>query len=747
VFSSLRTAHEYVPDSFYKELGNTISDMTEQEKYKYIEEKVFEYRVYNILAWAIPYDFYGVLNDPRASEYIELFQARNYSVTPGEAWEIEQYRAFYTEAFDEFMAVQGYPAFLDNITHQAAAMLRMTMFVKPGTFEYRNTERTPGAYEPLKGTELEYFPSAGVNQVVKNYIADVMLILLTITAVIKLFNEEKRKGTLRLSLSMKNGRYALFINKAIAVFVFAVIITIAFVSAGLIIAELKYGLGNLHRPIQSVSGFIGANISVSVMQYLIIFTLTKILALFLIAIITILFCVLFGNAVLIYGGVAAIMGLTLPLYTQIPLTSWLAVFGRLNPIAFIEVNGIYENYYNFNLFSYPFNIIFLSLTFMLVLIAMLFIISMFLFPKRSGYNELPQLNFSDKLSVSSNLFLHESYKILISNKALLLIAVLVIIQYNSFASFKAYFDMDDFYFKRYINEIGGEVGSHTHEYIEKEQARFDKVFEEQMKLNLAYLSGDIDEFQYNAVNSMLIRELANMSAFSRLKARVDYIQNENPDAYLIYDTGYNKLVAAHDYRKDLELSLLLAVFLVLIIAPVFAADNEKGAVRIVASTKNGRLKNLFLRLIIVEGIAITATIVCFVPHVINILNEYGTEGINSPAQSVFALTWLGIDVSIKSYLFIVFAIRLLAAIVMAAFVTSVSILSKNNAESILISTTVIVLPIIISLIYAGGSPGISFTPLLGGNAVLRGSIINIIAVVSVCIIFYIKAARKVINNR
>jgi len=61
---------------------------------------------------------------------------------------------------------------------------------------------------------------------------------------------------------------------------------------GASIANMKFGLEDLSRNIQTVNGFMSSNLNISVGQYLLIFTLTKILAFFIIAAATILLCLM-----------------------------------------------------------------------------------------------------------------------------------------------------------------------------------------------------------------------------------------------------------------------------------------------------------------------------------------------------------------------------------------------------------------------------------------------------------------------
>jgi hypothetical protein len=744
IFQVFDAADEVVPDSMYKRLNTELAGMTMAEKHDYLEEKTFEYGVYEMLAWAMD-DYRGLLNDPRASKYIENFQKQGYGLT--QSWELYLYMKMYSGELSECEAVLDYPEYIKSIGANAEQSLKMSFFVKPGTFEYKNIERTLRAYERLSNLQPQYSPSQGINQLLNSYIADIMSVLLTITAVLKLFGEERRKGITLLTASMKNGRRVLFINKSLAVFAFAAMVTILFLSAGAAVSGLKYGLGDLSRQIQSVRGFINSTFDISVWQYLALFAVTKLLTLFLVAGAAILLCVVLRNTVMVYGALGAIIGVEFLLYTRITLTSYLAVLGRINPIAFIEVNGIYRSYYNFNIFGEPVNIIGLSLAAMLFALIAVFAAALLFSPKYGGERELPKLMLGKRLNISANLFGHEAYKILIGNKAAVLLAVLAVIAYNNYTGFNEFYTAEELYYHNYMSRLSGVETDRAADFIAEEQLRFDKINEDKQELMRAFSAGEIGETQYNAVNAALTQEEAGINAFYRLKARVDYLQSNGINTKMYYDTGYNKLIAADGYGKDMETSILLAVFLILAVATVFSADNEKGAVKIISTAKNGRGKTLFARLAIVWTVSAVICALAWLPYTVNVFKEYGVAGIDETARSLSGLSGFALDVSVKGYLVALFAVRLLAVLTAAAVIAAVSVFSDNNAASILVCAVFLLIPLLISGLFAPESVGVGFTPLMGGNAVLRGGAVNAIAVVvmggAVCAV----AVRKIVRNR
>ena len=154
------------------------------------------------------------------------------------------------ELRDEAANIAGYSDYLASIDSQAKSMIRISIFADPNTFNYLATD---------------------------NSFTDILCGFIVLFAVLTVMLSDREQGMSGLLFSLKRGRGYLLFSKltALAVTVFAAVLLIY--TENLIIAGNIYGLGDLSRPIQSLSGFIGCNLKINVIQYLILYIFFKLL--------------------------------------------------------------------------------------------------------------------------------------------------------------------------------------------------------------------------------------------------------------------------------------------------------------------------------------------------------------------------------------------------------------------------------------------------------------------------------------
>src|SRR5690625_1318233 len=149
---------------------------------------------------------------------------------------------------------------------------------------------------------------------------------------------------------------------------------------------------------------------------------------------------------------------------------------------------------------------------------------------------------------------HESYKILVVNKVLLILMAFIMLQFTFYQPEKERFvDINDVYYKRYMLQLEGENSPSKEEFLVEEQQRFDELNDE---IFILIQSGDSN-------NPMEINELydllAPQEAFYQVVEHAEYLRNLEEEDHLkgwfLYDAGYQKLTAGDDNTRDLQLAL------------------------------------------------------------------------------------------------------------------------------------------------------------------------------------------------
>lgn len=114
-----------------------------------------------------------------------------------------------------------------------------------------------------------------------------------------------------------------------------------------------YGLGDLSRPIQSLGGFIGCNLKISVLEYLLLYVIFKFAAVFTIGAVLSLIAVNTKNTVSFYGISAVILAIEGLTFSLIHPLSKFSIFRYINLISFTRGNDIFCNFKNINFWGYP----------------------------------------------------------------------------------------------------------------------------------------------------------------------------------------------------------------------------------------------------------------------------------------------------------------------------------------------------------------------------------------------------------
>lgn len=96
----------------------------------------------------------------------------------------------------DYMA--SYPDYIAGMEDQAEQMRRASIFNKPGTFSYRNVQKTPEDFRKNRGLTLKFGISAGLEALSRFFLTDVLVLFLMLLFAVRLFREEREKGLLPL---------------------------------------------------------------------------------------------------------------------------------------------------------------------------------------------------------------------------------------------------------------------------------------------------------------------------------------------------------------------------------------------------------------------------------------------------------------------------------------------------------------------------------------------------------------------
>ena len=718
-----RQASEYpfISDQNLAAVYRDISKLdTTQEKLEYLAEKYYEFSIYFNLSLAdmdggaSGLDYSG----RRLPEYIGRFESGDYSMYSDNIY-IEYY--LYQGIYDEVSAAAGYGEFLERLETNAESMIKSSLLAKPDSFAYQNIIRTPPAYEHLKGITPSVDIPYGIERATDNKAGDLIAVLLVLMAVFVLFLDEKESGAFMLTRTLKNGRGVLLRGKIAALFIWCAALAAAILTSGLLLMSVKFGLGDLTRQLQSVNLFTGSILNVPVMSYLFIYAAVKAAAYFIFALIAVLICVLAKNSAAVYMAAGAVIAAQILPYAFISPLSEYGVFKFLNIAAFTQPNEILQNYFNINAFGRPLNIITASAVTAAALITVL-IISLLLASSNqaaAAWDSSAVSDFLSKFSIKRihvGVLRHEVYKTFIFNRALLILLLLAAVQFYAYNGYRGYTSQEELYYKNYVERAGGAVTQETWDFIDGEQARFDEIGQSLLLIAEMYENGELSADDYRAAGFTLQQMLSGRKGFEMFRDRAEYVRDIH-GGQIVYDKGFNTLFGVDSYDDDMSQALLIIIFIVLIVSPVFASEKENGMVNIIKPTPKGL--TWLARFCVSFAAAVIALALVNLPFIINTLSYHGAAGNSAVVQSLPAFSEFPLPVSVRVYMALLLVTRILGAAAVTLLVLLISRYSNKKTIALLISLAVLAIPAAAYFIGVEFFAKIGVNSLLGGNAFLR----------------------------
>lgn len=598
-------------------------------------------------------------------------------------WDKEEALIFYVK--DEIEESLTYGEYLESIDESADILASMPIFADKDSFDYKNIMKTKDEFRHLERRPLDPQPSKGILTAVRFGFTDIFAFILILFFLIVLISREKELEQIALFRTSEKGGMALACSKMAAV-VFSDIIAVFLLYGGSMLSGyLLYGFGDLNRDIQSVYGFFGSNLDITVGQFLIYFLLLKLLACFAFSALGFFLFSLFSKGIFNIAAMIVIMAAEGILYFFIEPSSIFALFRQINIFAAADCGNLLGKYLNINLFGEPIFSLPVSIAVAAVMTVVFSVLGITVFcVRRQAAARGLRLNLP--FGKHTRLFSHELHKTFIGGKALLLIAGLVIFTAFTYNPIKAsYGGISDYIYVRYVNQLKGEVTDEKLEYIEAE-------------LEKAYM--DTTETGSDRI-----------SALEKLRSHALYVREK--DGLLFNDKGY-ALLTGENKQSDRYTACFMAILITIIAGYIYSEEYKTGAFRILRATQNGTVKTFLYKLLSAALASFFLTAILNGTQIYNTLSAYGTEYIFAPAHSMERLEAVG-AMPIFWYLALLELGRFAALVLQSAVLFFISSRVKSYSLTIIGGITVFAVPPIIAAAGFGFMDYFLLNPFLIGN--------------------------------
>lgn len=728
---SNRGSDSNVPLSAYGNYQNDLRKLSNEERLSFIKEYYEEIKGVELVENVKQYESWQTERGNNLAKTIKASNSKVYYKSLS-LWEsgnylrytdsIRQEILFAQELYEEAYKLEHYEDFLKEIENQGDILSGISIFSSDYSdgFSSKNIQKTSADYKDMHGTPITYDVSRGVISATSSYFSDLLtLLFLFIFASILIF-EEKQKRLFALTIITPRGKLPSIAAKIFSLIVNTAVVTLLIFGSNLLFFHFTTGLGDLGRNLQSIGEFMGSTMKLTVGGYLVLFLLTKWLVCFMIGLLVLLVSVLVRHNSIAYLVCSAVLLISYALYAFIPVNSQLTFLKYINLFGLFRVQSMYGVYLNLNLFGNAASLFSVSISIVIFLIIVLFAASTISFihirNMDSGFSPVKKF-LSGKSSLcyspSNSLVRHETYKILIMNKAFIFLFLYAMLIFYQMFSDSVYLSPDENYYRTYMTHLQGEVTGKKIDYLNTERARFDKIHEKLAEINSLLESGEITKTQAETMSGSLERELTTESVFERVWQQYEYLQMQ-PKGQFVYDTGYLSLFDTGGVRS---ISNLFGICIILILCcyGVFSMEYTSGAWKLIRTTSCGKRDTVNRKIRIGVLIAFTAFLINMLPTLITVGKVYGFSSLSAPITSMQAYVGLPSFISIFGFIVILYLLKLAACLSMALIIMGLSQICKHGIYSMLLSALILAVPIVLTLMGLSWCGYISLIPLFSAG--------------------------------
>ncbi|MFR3482199.1 MAG: hypothetical protein ACLTXL_01020 [Clostridia bacterium] len=134
-----------------------------------------------------------------------------------------------------------------------------------------------------------------------------------------------------------------------------------------------------------------------------------------------------------------------------------------------------------------------------------------------------------KRRISTHIWYHEGYKILIANKAIWIVLAFVLLQFYHYSTYRRPTIWTTPIFES-MRSREGLTPQEARAFAQEEEARFEKIYRDIDQLMQRHASNELTEMQYTAALASFQSKLASENAFSTLMQRLEYLAHTAPMA-------------------------------------------------------------------------------------------------------------------------------------------------------------------------------------------------------------------------
>ncbi len=289
----------------------------------------------------------------------------------------------------------------------------------------------------------------------------------------------------------------------------------------------------------------------------------------------------------------------------------------------------------------------------------------------------------------SGIFASELYKVLISSRIFIILAVLlltkVLITANRFEYQNSYHDA---IYREYMTDLEGPLDEKKAERISSIRRELYEVILKKDAMESSYKSGEISADEYSDYLSEYHYSVDRANVFSEISEHTNYIvemEENGVRAEFVYDTGWKKLLSS-------ETDIMLYIAVLLISAYIFTSEYKSQSssgsfASILRTTRYGRERTFAAKIAVALLSALVFAVVSVGIELVFASREYELAGAFAPIASIEEYSSIELPISILGFCAAASVIRCIAAVFLALITVAISVRIRRVVP--LLSVTVL----------------------------------------------------------
>lgn len=664
---------ETIPLAAYHAFDKRLKAMSEQEKEKYVKDYYERVKglclveqIQNMQAVKseqVMREMKQLLSENKSSyqSYYPEWKEGNYLTY---CTTLDEEEVFAEDIYQRFQKVNQYETYLDEVCERAENQSEISIFAnskadghREGKDSFNRTTafQTADQYEKLRGTVISFYSYEWINRVLNSRATELLWLLMLFLVVWQMFYEEKKKGLFLVMRTMPGGRTKLCIAKLAALVVNTTLVSLLLYSSVALYYSIRLGIPRADASIQSVAVCQSCPYRITVGQYVCLLFFVRILALLAFAHLLFLVENLAGHVFWMFlTGVGSLVG-SMALYYLVSAVSKRNWLHFSNYYSWFHVEDMLIDYRNLSLGGHPVTTFNFVMVEMIVFIVITALAAVFFFCRKrhDTIHCIPKLHKRKKqVKIHTCLWKYELTKILVVNRGGVMLILFLLVSGIRMVNFDCYQTPNELRYRWQMKELKGSLTKEKQLKIIRQKTEYEKIQKAIRELKIQRAKGEITKEEEESQKLLYESQLAFLPAFLRVYQRYTYIL-EHPNAEFVYEEGYNKIFGRMD-GGHLYMFLILNGVMVLLLAPVFASDRERGMDCLLYTTPRGREDSGDARIFVSGGLVSLMYAGFMISIIVQAIRGYGLPQCWAPISSLAGFEqypdWMPIVLVVVGYI-------------------------------------------------------------------------------------------------